>query len=106
MSIRSIFCVGTLQHHKAESKVLREPGVTFEGAYRALTGEEPPPELGPRRPVYVPEKLFASLLRCLPDVQPEGVTFGFSFDDELAWFDSSVEDLDIEVQRALALARE
>ena len=98
--------LGTLQHHKAESKVLRELDLTFEAVYSALTGEEPLPELRPRRPLYVPEEQLAPLLRYLPDVLPEGVSFGFSFDDELAWFDSGAEDFDVYVQRALALADE
>ena len=98
--------LGTLQHHKAESKVLRELDLTFEDAYSALTGQEPPPELRPRRPLYVPEQQLSALLRYLPDVLPEGVSYGFNFDDELAWFDSSAEDFDVYVQRALALADE
>ena len=98
--------LGTLQHHKAESKAFRELDLTFEDAYKELTGEEPAPELRPRRPLYVPERQLAPLLRYLPDVVPAEVSYSFAFDDELAWFDSAAEDFDVYVQRALALADE
>ncbi len=98
--------LGTLQHHKAESKVLRKLGLSFEDAYTELTGAEPPPELRPERPLYVPEAQLAPLLRYLPDVLPEGASYSFGFDDELAWFNSPADEFEVYVQRALARAGE
>ena len=96
--------LGTLQHHKAESKVLRQLGLTFEDAYAQLTGAEPPLALRPQRPLYVPAAQLEPLLRHLPDVVPDRVSYSFNFDDELAWFSSSTEDFEVYLQRALAVA--
>ncbi len=97
--------LGTLRHDKPESKVLRQLGATFEDVYRELTGQEPADEIRPERPVYVHEKDLAPLLRFLPEVLPAEVSYGFDFDDELAWFTSSSGGFEAYVRRALALAR-
>ncbi len=96
--------LGTFLYDKPESKVFRQLGVTFEDVYREMTGDEPPEEIRPSRPLYVPEDDLAPLLRFLPDVLPEGASYSFDFDDELAWFNCSLNDFEVYVRRALALA--
>jgi len=49
---------------------------------------------------------LALLLRDLPEGVPEDMSYGFNFDDELAWFRSSSEDFELYVQRALKRAGE
>lgn len=97
--------LGTLWHEKPGSKVLRELPVTFGDAYREVTGQEVPEEVRPSRSVFVSRDDLERLLRTLAEVLPAGVRYGFSFDDDLAWF-STDSDIDLRdyVRRALALA--
>lgn len=96
--------LGTLFHEKAESRVLRELGVTFEDAYREATGRRPAKALTPERSVFVPVEELQGLLATLPKVLPEGRCFGWANDDELAWFVTSDDyDLDHYVQYARTL---
>ena len=99
--------LGTLFHEKAESRVLRELGITFDDAYRAATGRRPPPALTPERSVFVPVEQLDGLLATLPKVLPVGRSFGYAYDDELAWFSPmSNYDLDHYVQYARTLLDE
>ena len=103
--------LGTLWQEKPESKVLRELAASFEAAYRHLTGDDPPDELRPARSVYVGRAELDRLVGRLSEVLPAGVSFGFAYDEEIAWFSASPEcdaegrhvDLEGCIERALAI---
>lgn len=100
--------LGTLWFEKSESKVLRDLAVTFEDAYRKTTGQEPPDEIRPLRPVYVsPFGDINALVRALNEILPAGSSLRFAFDDERAWFSTSPETIELQdyIPQALALAR-
>lgn len=86
-------------------KIFAELGLRFEEVYRELTGEPPPQELRPPRPVIIPIADCETALRMLPKVLPVDVSYSFNFDDERAWFESP-SDIDLEdyMKRALAQA--
>ncbi len=103
--------LGTLWHDKPESKVLRDLQVSFEEAYRQLTGEEAGQEIAPSRSVYVSRRDLEPVVGALQALLPAGVWFGFAQDDELAWFsahpdvDAEGQEIDLESHIEQALAR-
>jgi ATP-dependent Clp protease ATP-binding subunit ClpC len=76
------------------AQALGELGVSFEDAYRTLTGDEAPPEIRPApskrgdygEAVYVSKNEMEVVLRRLHEFLPPKATYAFNFDDKQAWF--------------------
>ena len=97
--------LGILSDDRPEGKIFTQLELRFEDVYQALVGERPPEEVTPPRPVVIPVGDFDTALCMLPKVLPRDVSYGFNFDEERVWFDTS-SDVDLEgyMKRALAQA--